>query len=87
MQLKQIQNSNPKFRLLSGDVMTGFVQAAVVGTEGVGGAAFRRVIQVRVIPFCAAHLPVRLDIQTKFPYFLFLTWWSKIKNQEFRLYI
>ena len=23
--------------------------------------------------FCAAHLPVRLDIETKFPYFLFLT--------------
>ena len=37
--------------------------------------------------FCAAHLPVRLDIETKFPYFLFLTWLSIIRNQEFRLYI
>ena len=31
--------------------------------------------------FCAGHLPVRLDIETKFPYFLFLTWLSIIKNQ------
>ena len=30
-QLKQIQNSNTRFRSLSGDMMTGFVQAAVVG--------------------------------------------------------
>ena len=30
--------------------------------------------------FCAAHLPVRLDIETKFPYFLFLTWLSIIRN-------
>ena len=37
--------------------------------------------------FSAAHLPVRLDIETKSPYFLFLTWLSKIRNQEFRLYI
>ena len=37
--------------------------------------------------FFAAHLSVRLDIETKFPYFLFLTWLSKIRNQEFRLYI
>ena len=32
--------------------------------------------------FCAAHLPVRLDIETKFSYFLFLTWLSKIRNQN-----
>ena len=31
--------------------------------------------------FCAAHLPVRLVIETKFPYFLFLTWLSKIRNK------
>ena len=37
--------------------------------------------------FCAAHLPVRLDIETKFPHFLFLTRLSIIRNQEFRLYI
>ena len=37
--------------------------------------------------FCAAHSPVRLDIETKFPHFLFLTWLSIITNQEFRLYI
>ena len=37
--------------------------------------------------FCAAHSPVRLDIETKFPHFLFLTWLSIIRNQEFRLYI
>ena len=37
--------------------------------------------------FCAGHLPARLDIETKFPYFLFLTWLSIIRNQEFRLYI
>ena len=37
--------------------------------------------------FCAAHLPARLDIETKFPYFLFLTWLSIIRNQKFRLYI
>ena len=36
-QLKQIQNSNTRFRSLSGDMMTGFVQAAVVGA-GVEGA-------------------------------------------------
>ena len=34
--------------------------------------------------FCAAQLSVRLDIETKFPYFLFLAWLSKIRNQEFR---
>ena len=46
--------------------------------------------------FCAAHLPVRLDIETylahlpvrldiemKFSYFLLLTWLSIIRNQEF----
>ena len=32
--------------------------------------------------FSAAHLPVGLDIETKFPYFLFLTWLSKIRNRE-----
>ena len=37
--------------------------------------------------FCVAHSPVRLDIETKFPYFLFLTWLSEIRNEEFRLYI
>ena len=37
--------------------------------------------------FSAAHSPVRLDMETKFPYFLFLTWWSIIIKQEFRLYI
>ena len=37
--------------------------------------------------FCAAHSPVRLDIETNFPYFLFLTWLSIIRTQEFRLYI
>ena len=37
--------------------------------------------------FSAAHSPVRLDIETKFSYFLFLIWLSKIRNQEFRLYI
>ena len=37
--------------------------------------------------FCAAHSPVRLDIETKFPHFLFLTWLSIIRNREFRLYI
>ena len=37
--------------------------------------------------FSAAHLPVRLDIETKFPYFLFLTWLLIIRNREFRLYI
>ena len=36
-QLKQIQKSNTRFRSLSGDMMTGFVQAAVVG-PGVEGA-------------------------------------------------
>ena len=30
--------------------------------------------------FCSVHLSVRLDIKTKFPYFLFLTWLSKIRN-------
>ena len=28
-----------------------------------------------------------LDIETKFPYFSYLTWLSIIRNQEFRLYI
>ena len=37
--------------------------------------------------FCAAHLPVRIDIETKFPYFLLLTWLSIIRNREFHLYI
>ena len=36
-QLKKIQNSNSRFRSLSGDMMTGFVQAAVFGA-GVEGA-------------------------------------------------
>ena len=43
-------------------------------------------LQTFFFNFCAAHLPVRLDIETKFPYFLFLTWLSIIRNQEFRLY-
>ena len=33
--------------------------------------------------FSAAHSPVRLDIETKFRYFLFLTWLSKIRNFDF----
>ena len=33
--------------------------------------------------FCAAHLSVWLDIETKFPYFLFLTRLSQKRNQEF----
>ena len=37
--------------------------------------------------FSAAHPPAKLDIETKFPYFYFLTWLSIIRNQEFRLYI
>ena len=37
--------------------------------------------------FCAAHSPVRLDIETKFLYFLFLTWLSKIRNQKFRQHL
>ena len=37
--------------------------------------------------FSAAHLPVRLDIETKFPHFLFLTWLSIFRKQQFRLYI
>ena len=28
--------------------------------------------------FCAAHLPVRQDIEMKCQYFLFLTWLSKL---------
>ena len=38
-QLKQIQNSNTRFRSLSGDMMTGFVQAAVVGAGVEGRSA------------------------------------------------
>ena len=41
----------------------------------------------KFLSFCAAHLPVRLDLEKKFPYFLFLTWLSIIRNQEFRLYL
>ena len=37
--------------------------------------------------FSAAHSPVRLDIETKFLYFLFLTWLSIVRNQESRLQI
>ena len=37
--------------------------------------------------FCVAHLPVKRDIKTKFPYFLFYTCMSEIRNREFRLYI
>ena len=33
-QLKQIENSNPRFRILSDDMITCFVQADVVGEEG-----------------------------------------------------
>ena len=33
-------------------------------------------------PFSAT---VRLDVEKKFPYFLFFTWLSIIRNQEFRL--
>ena len=41
----------------------------------------------KLFNFSAAHLPVRLDIETKFPYFLFLPWLSIIRNQELCLYI
>ena len=37
----------------------------------------------KFLNFSAAYSPVRLDIETKFPYFLFLTWLSKIRNQKF----
>ena len=33
-------------------------------------------LQTNFKKICAAHLPVRLDIGTKFPYFLFLPWLS-----------
>ena len=33
------------------------------------------------IIFCDAHSPVKLDIEMKFPHFLFLTWLSIIRNQ------
>ena len=36
--------------------------------------------------FCAAHLPVRLDIETKFPYFFFLTWLSIMKYNFYYYY-
>ena len=49
--------------------------------------ALKTVLEQFFFNFCAAHLPVRLDIETKFPYFSFLTWLSIIRNQEFRLYI
>ena len=38
-QLKQIENNKTSFRSLSGDMMTGFVQAAVVGAEVEGAQA------------------------------------------------
>ena len=57
-------------------------------------AVLKRLAKAKIIEksvilfsFCAAHLQVRLDIETKFPYFLFLTWLSKIRSQEFRIYI
>ena len=41
MHLKQMQkNSNSRFHLLSDDMMTGFVQAVVVCTEGGGVQRF-----------------------------------------------
>ena len=36
--------------------------------------------------FCAAHLLVKRDIETTFPYFLFWTRMSERRNREFRLY-
>ena len=39
----------------------------------------------KFLNFSAAHSPVRLDIETKCPYFYFLIWLSIIRNQEFRL--
>ena len=42
---------------------------------------------INCLIFCVAHLSVKIDIETKFPYFLFLTRLSIIRNQEFRLYI
>ena len=41
----------------------------------------------KIFNFSVSHSPVRLYIATKFPYFLFLTWLTIIRNQEFRLYI
>ena len=38
-------------------------------------------------PYFITRWWLLLDIETKFPYFLFLTWLSIITNQEFRLYI
>ena len=37
--------------------------------------------------FCAAHLPVKRDIETKSLYFLFWTCVSEIRNLEFCLYL
>ena len=47
------------------------------------GLAQAKIIKKSVILFRV----VRLDIETKFPHFLLLTWLSIIRNQEFRLYI
>ena len=39
-------------------------------------------LQKFIFYLCAAHSPVRLDIETKSPYFLFLTWLSMIRNHK-----
>ena len=58
---KIVINCRPytKFRLLSDDMMTGFVQAAIVGTQSGGGAAPR----CRVMPISVVSVEVRTRVQ------------------------
>ena len=39
----------------------------------------------KFLNFCAAHLPVKRDIEMKFSYFLFWTCMSEIRNREFHV--
>ena len=47
----------------------------------------KHVHRLELQKFSTFYITVRLDIETKLSYFLFLTWLSIIRNQEFRLYI
>ena len=57
---------------------------AFVSTRARSGSRPNRLEMQFFFNFCAAHLPARLDIETEFSYFLFLTWLSIIRYQEFR---
>ena len=67
-----------------------FVVAAITFKVDVSSSVANNIFKVADITLkvaSVADISFFVFIETKFPYFLFLTWLSIIRNQEVRLYI